>query len=75
MASVDLIGAKLEALDTRMEARLCDLFEEFRLGQSPSPKKITAWWEFKLQREPTVEIRNEVKVRQSYTLTTADSFA
>ncbi|RWW88170.1 hypothetical protein BHE74_00002963 [Ensete ventricosum] len=36
MASVDLIGAKLETFETCMEDRLCALFIEFRLGRSPS---------------------------------------
>ncbi|RZR71933.1 hypothetical protein BHM03_00008841 [Ensete ventricosum] len=39
MASVDLIGAKLEAFKTRMEDKLRALFAEFRLGRSPSPTR------------------------------------
>ncbi|RWW14217.1 hypothetical protein BHE74_00057742 [Ensete ventricosum] len=38
MASVDLIGAKLEAIEMRMEDRLRALFVEFRFGRSPSPR-------------------------------------
>ncbi|RWW05717.1 hypothetical protein GW17_00030990 [Ensete ventricosum] len=34
MASVGLFEAKLEAFEIRMDARLCALFEEFRLGRS-----------------------------------------
>ncbi|RWW14782.1 hypothetical protein GW17_00021420 [Ensete ventricosum] len=36
MASEDLIDAKLEAFETRMENKLYALFTEFRLGLSPS---------------------------------------
>ncbi|RRT40957.1 hypothetical protein B296_00058170 [Ensete ventricosum] len=39
MASVDMIGAKLEAFEMRMEDRLRALFTEFRLGRSPSPRR------------------------------------
>ncbi|RWW72533.1 hypothetical protein BHE74_00019655 [Ensete ventricosum] len=39
MASVDLIGVKLEAFEMRMEDKLCALFVEFRLGQSPSSRR------------------------------------
>ncbi|RWV94381.1 hypothetical protein BHE74_00010199 [Ensete ventricosum] len=38
MASVDLIGAKLEAFEMRMEDRLRALFMEFRLDRSPRPR-------------------------------------
>ncbi|RWW50789.1 hypothetical protein BHE74_00042917 [Ensete ventricosum] len=39
MASVDLIGTKLEAIKTRREDKLCTLFAEFRLARSPSPRR------------------------------------
>ncbi|RWW85415.1 hypothetical protein BHE74_00005915 [Ensete ventricosum] len=39
MASIDLISAKLEAFETRMEDRLRALFTEFRLGRSPTPRR------------------------------------
>ncbi|RWV77545.1 hypothetical protein GW17_00061607 [Ensete ventricosum] len=39
MASVDLIGAKLEDVEISMEDKLCALFMEFRLGRSPSPRR------------------------------------
>ncbi|RRT56656.1 hypothetical protein B296_00008237 [Ensete ventricosum] len=40
MASVDLIGAKLEALKMRIEDILRALFAEFILGRSPSPMRL-----------------------------------
>ncbi|RRT71568.1 hypothetical protein B296_00015353 [Ensete ventricosum] len=40
MALVDLISAKLEATETRMEDRLCALFTEFRLRRSSSPTRL-----------------------------------
>ncbi|RRT46826.1 hypothetical protein B296_00036616, partial [Ensete ventricosum] len=40
MASIDLIGAKLEAFETRMEDRLRALFVELRLGRWPSPRRL-----------------------------------
>ncbi|RRT76137.1 hypothetical protein B296_00029921 [Ensete ventricosum] len=39
MALVDLIGAKFEAFETRMEDRLHTLFVEFRLGRSLNPRR------------------------------------
>ncbi|RRT56773.1 hypothetical protein B296_00022149 [Ensete ventricosum] len=39
MASVDLIGAKLEAFETRIKDKLHALFVLFRLGRSPSPRR------------------------------------
>ncbi|RWW47287.1 hypothetical protein BHE74_00046739 [Ensete ventricosum] len=39
MASVDMIGAKLEAFEMRMEDRLRALITEFRLGRSPSRRR------------------------------------
>ncbi|RRT55133.1 hypothetical protein B296_00043857 [Ensete ventricosum] len=39
MALVDLIGAKLEALETCIEDKLHALFAEFILGRSPSPTR------------------------------------
>ncbi|RWV80147.1 hypothetical protein GW17_00058621 [Ensete ventricosum] len=60
MTSVGLFEAKFEALETRMDVKLRILFEEFRLGRSPSPKDNNA---------------EEVKAQQSYTLKAAISFA
>ncbi|RRT31270.1 hypothetical protein B296_00055071 [Ensete ventricosum] len=37
MISVGLFEAKLEALEMHMDVNLRALFEEFRLGRSPSP--------------------------------------
>ncbi|RRT39923.1 hypothetical protein B296_00033484 [Ensete ventricosum] len=39
MISLGLFEAKLEASEMRMDAKLCTLFEEFRLDQSPSPRR------------------------------------
>ncbi|RWV77434.1 hypothetical protein GW17_00061736 [Ensete ventricosum] len=39
MTSEDLIDAKLEVFEMRMEDTLRTLFVEFRLGQSPSPTR------------------------------------
>ncbi|RWW02864.1 hypothetical protein GW17_00034025 [Ensete ventricosum] len=39
MSSVDVISAKLEFFETRMEDKLRALFTEFRLGRSPSPTR------------------------------------
>ncbi|RWW82404.1 hypothetical protein BHE74_00009127 [Ensete ventricosum] len=39
MVLVDLISAKLEAFETRMEDRLRALFAQFRFGRSPSPTR------------------------------------
>ncbi|RZR83722.1 hypothetical protein BHM03_00010407 [Ensete ventricosum] len=39
MASEDLIDAKLEAFESRIEGKLHALFVEFRIGRSPSPMK------------------------------------
>ncbi|RRT69246.1 hypothetical protein B296_00009755 [Ensete ventricosum] len=39
MALIDLISAKLEAFETRIEDRLRALFTEFRLGRSPTPRR------------------------------------
>ncbi|RWV91592.1 hypothetical protein GW17_00046116 [Ensete ventricosum] len=39
MASIDLIGAKLEVFEMRMEDKLRTLFAEFRFDRSPSPTR------------------------------------
>ncbi|RWW69314.1 hypothetical protein BHE74_00023095 [Ensete ventricosum] len=52
MASVDLIGAKLEAFETRMEDKLCALFVEFRLGRSPSPRRSQRGESFDRKENP-----------------------
>ncbi|RRT65069.1 hypothetical protein B296_00008038 [Ensete ventricosum] len=39
MTSLGLFEVKLEAFEMRMDAKLCALFEEFRLGRSPSLRR------------------------------------
>ncbi|RWW46809.1 hypothetical protein BHE74_00047241 [Ensete ventricosum] len=65
---------KLEAFETRMDARLRALFEEFRLGRSPSPRRSQHGANSDCKKNP-LEIRSEVKTRQPYTSVTSISFA
>ncbi|RZR78500.1 hypothetical protein BHM03_00003864 [Ensete ventricosum] len=74
MTSVGLFEAKLEAFETRMDAKLPALFEEFRLGRSPSPRRSQHGANSDYKKNPP-EIRSEVKTRQPYTSATSISFA
>ncbi|RRT58587.1 hypothetical protein B296_00016120 [Ensete ventricosum] len=65
---------KLEAFETRMDARLRALFEEFRLGRSPSPRRSQHGANSDCKKNP-LEIRSEVKTRQPYTSVTSIFFA
>ncbi|RWW49902.1 hypothetical protein BHE74_00043877 [Ensete ventricosum] len=74
MAPVGLFEAKLEAFETRMDARLRALFEELRLGRSSSPRRSQHRANSNCKKNP-LEIGSEVKIRQPYTSTTSISFA
>ncbi|RWV88597.1 hypothetical protein GW17_00049305 [Ensete ventricosum] len=74
MTSLGLFEAKLEALEMHMYAKLCDLFEEFRLGRSRSPRRSQHGANFDCKKNP-LEIRSEDKTRQPYTSTMSISFA
>ncbi|RWW86376.1 hypothetical protein BHE74_00004850 [Ensete ventricosum] len=52
MVSVYLIGVKLEAFEMGMEDRLRALFTEFRLGQSPSPRRSHCGESFDRKENP-----------------------
>ena len=43
MASEEVINAKFEAFEARMEDKIRMLFTELNLGQPPSPKKSHQW--------------------------------
>ncbi|RZS05632.1 hypothetical protein BHM03_00036168 [Ensete ventricosum] len=82
MASVDLIGAKLEAFETRMKDKLCTLFVEFRLGRSPSPRRSQRGESFDRKENPPEKEEQAIDssylrrvVRQLYTLSVVISFA
>ncbi|RRT36299.1 hypothetical protein B296_00029931 [Ensete ventricosum] len=73
MTSLGLFEAKLEAFETRMDAKLCTLFEEFRLGRSPSPRRSQYGTNSDYTKKLS-EIRSEDKIWQPYTSTTSISF-
>ncbi|RZR74962.1 hypothetical protein BHM03_00046770 [Ensete ventricosum] len=73
MTSLGLFKAKLEAFETRMDAKLCALFEEFRLGRSPSPRRSQLGANSDCKKNPS-EIRSEDKTWEPYTSTTSISF-
>ncbi|RZR73186.1 hypothetical protein BHM03_00021235 [Ensete ventricosum] len=52
MASVDLIGAKLEAFETHMDDGLCALFAKFRLGRSSTPRRSQHGESFNRKENP-----------------------
>ncbi|RZR93577.1 hypothetical protein BHM03_00022121 [Ensete ventricosum] len=68
-----LFEAKLEAFEMRMDAKLCALFEEFRLGRSPSPRRSQLGANSDCKKNPS-EIRSEDKTRQPYTSMTDKLF-
>ncbi|RZR83051.1 hypothetical protein BHM03_00009578 [Ensete ventricosum] len=74
MTSWGLFEAKLKAFEIRMDAKLCALFEEFRLDQSPSPRRSQHRANSDCEKNLS-EIRSEDKTRQPYTSTTSTSFA
>ncbi|RZR80225.1 hypothetical protein BHM03_00006175 [Ensete ventricosum] len=73
MTSVGLFEAKLEAFEMRMDAKLRALFEEFRLGRSPSPIRSQRGANSDGKKNP-LEIRSEDRTRQRYSATTSISF-
>ncbi|RRT57359.1 hypothetical protein B296_00004195 [Ensete ventricosum] len=73
MTSLGLFEAKLEAFETCMDAKLCALFKEFRLGQSPSPRRSQYGANSDYKKNPS-EIRSEDKTWPPYTSTTSISF-
>ncbi|RRT34321.1 hypothetical protein B296_00052556 [Ensete ventricosum] len=73
MTSLGLFEPKLEVVEMRMDAKLCTLFEEFRLGQSPSPRRSQHGANSDCKKNPS-EIRSEDTTRQPYTSTMSISF-
>ncbi|RRT70536.1 hypothetical protein B296_00013197 [Ensete ventricosum] len=74
MTSVGLFKAKLKAYETRIDVKLRALFEEFRLGRSPSPIRSQRGANSDCKKNP-LEIRSEDKTRQPYTSMISISFA
>ncbi|RRT55838.1 hypothetical protein B296_00001944 [Ensete ventricosum] len=73
MTSLGLFEAKLEAVETHMDAKLCAIFMEFKLDRSQSPRRSQHGVNSDCKKNPS-EIRSEDKTRQPYTSMTSISF-
>ncbi|RZR75950.1 hypothetical protein BHM03_00000535 [Ensete ventricosum] len=73
MTSLGLFEAKLEAFEMRMDIKLCALFEEIRLGRSPSPRRSKHGANSDCKKNPS-KIGSEDKTWQPYISTMSISF-